>query len=88
MPFAKAIFNKKKKFHWYNGDDSLVLFLNKRDLSQKWFIADFFYPEVPDYNAGIHKQEILKLLSAPDDLVEFKISNEVKQQVLELRGSA
>ncbi len=88
MPFAKAIFNKNKRFHWYNSDDSLVLFLSKRDLSQKWFIADLFYPETPNHNGKIYKQEISKFLSAPDDLVEFKISNEIKQKVLKLRGSA
>ena len=82
MPFTKAIFNNKKRFYWYNNDDSLVLFLRKRDLSQKWFIADLFYPENPDYDTKIHKQEISALLSAPDDLVEFKISNKIKQQVI------
>ena len=82
MPFAKAIFNNKKRFHWYNNDDSLVPYLSKRDLSQKWFIADLFYPEIPDYDTRIHKHEISALLSAPDDLVEFKISNEIKQQVI------
>ena len=82
MPFAKAIFNNKKRFYWYHNDESLVLYLNERDLSQKWFIADLFYPEIPDYDTRIHKHEILKLLSASDNLVEFKISNEIKQQVI------
>ena len=88
MPFAKAIFNSKKKFHWYNGDNSLVSSLSERDLSQKWFIGDLFYPEFPEYDTRIHKQEISALLSTPDHLIEFKISNEIKQQVLELINRA
>lgn len=88
MPFAKVIFNNKKRFHWYEGDDILVSSLSKRDLNQKWFIADLFYPEFPDYDVRIHKQEISLLLSEPNELVEFKISDEIKRRVLELIGSA
>ncbi|WP_422134985.1 hypothetical protein [Endozoicomonas sp. ALD040] len=84
MPFAKAIFNKNKRFHWYRDESDLVTSLSKNDLKQTWFIADLFYPEFPDYNSNIHRQEISLFLSKPDELVMFEISEGVKRKVLEL----
>ncbi len=87
MPFARVIFNKQGKYHWYDDDDDLIVSLKTNDLNKEWFVADLFFPENPDYNAAIHKQEISGLLSNPDELVRFDISDDVKSKILEFRRS-
>ena len=84
MPFARAIFNKRGRFHWYQNEHDLIVSLSKRDLNQTWFVADLYYPEFPNYDFRMHKQEIAVLLETPNELIEFKLSDELKRQVLEL----
>lgn len=84
MPFGRAIFNNNKRFHWCETDDELVVSLSRRDLTLKWFVDELFYPECPDYDWRIHKDDISVLLDYPEKLVEFEISEEVKRRVLEL----
>lgn len=84
MGSHKAIFTNKKRFHWFSDESGLIGSLSIRDLNQKWFIAELFVPDYPDYNVEIHKKEISSLLESPDDLVEFAIPDEIKQRVRDL----
>ena len=84
MIFAKAIFNKKGKWHWVDNDRDVALSLSSKAMNDEWFVADLFVPEYPDYDTNIHKHEIDEMLRNPDKLVAYSVTDQIKKRITEI----
>ncbi|ACH64780.1 hypothetical protein VFMJ11_B0164 (plasmid) [Aliivibrio fischeri MJ11] len=84
MAFSKVIFNKAGHWHWFlsQDDTELSLHLKREDLEDTWYVAELFYPEEPSYDVTIHDNQIKKLLSKPNELVVFELSESLKNELI------
>ena len=88
MGFSNAIFNKKGRWHWAHDDSDIAVSLKPKGLKQTWYIAELFIPDFPNYDTRIHKQEIERHLSKSDELVEFEITEKLKEDIHNLHERA
>ena len=80
MNFSQAIFNEKGRFHWASNNEDIARDMTLSDFDDNWYVADFFYPDFPDYDAeALHSSQVADLLATPEKLVPLKLTAELKK---------